>query len=138
MGERSLVLLKPDAVRRGLCGEIIQRFETKALRIVAMKMLTFDRDLARRHYEPHVDKPFYPGLEDFIVSGPSIAMVVEGDGVIDLARTLMGATNHLDAAPGTIRSDFATSTCENVVHGSDSPASAQREIPLFFDDADLE
>jgi nucleoside-diphosphate kinase len=137
MLERSLVLLKPDAVRRGLCGEIIRRLEAKGLRIVGMKMLKFDRDLSRRHYAAHVDKPFYAALEEFIVSGPSVAMVVEGEGAIALVRALMGATNYLEAAPGTIRADFAKSTRENLVHGSDSAESAEREVGLFFDEADL-
>ncbi|MBN1867820.1 nucleoside-diphosphate kinase [Candidatus Sumerlaeota bacterium] len=129
---QTLVLIKPDAVRRSLVGEIVRRFENRGLRIAAMKLVRFDADLSRRHYKDHVDKDFYPPLEKFIASGPSLAMVLEGDNVIQVVRQMMGATNHLEAAPGTIRADLALSTRENLVHGSDSPESAEREIPLFF------
>ena len=129
---RTLVLVKPDGVRRGLMGEIVRRFESKGLRIAAAKLLRFDQELARRHYKDHVGKDFYPDLEAFITSGSSLALVVEGDDVVRVVRQMMGATNHLEAAPGTIRADFATSTRENLVHGSDSPESAEHEIPLFF------
>jgi nucleoside-diphosphate kinase len=132
MPQRTLVLLKPDAVRRRLAGEIIRRFEAKGLRIAGLKMLRFTSDLARRHYAAHVNKSFYPPLEEFIASGPSIALVLEGDDAIDVVRLLMGATSHREAAPGTIRGDLALSTCENLVHGSDGPEAAEREIALFF------
>ena len=137
MPEQTLVLVKPDAVERKLAGEIIRRFETKGLRIAGVKMLRFDADLARRHYADHVDKDFYPKVEDFITSGPCIALVLEGNDAIDLVRKMMGATSPLDAAPGTVRGEFATDTTRNLVHGSDSPASAEREIPLFFADGEL-
>jgi nucleoside-diphosphate kinase len=137
MAERTLVLVKPDGVRRRLIGEIIARFEARGLKIAALKMLRFDKDLAQRHYVDHVSKPFYPGLEAFITSGPCVAMVIEGTDVIAMVRTMMGATSHLATAPGTIRGDFAFSTTENLVHGSDSPASAEREIPLFFDQSEI-
>jgi len=132
MPERTLVLVKPDGVRRGLIGAIISRFEARGFRVAALKMLQFDRELARKHYAEHVDRSFYPPLEDFITSGPCVAMVLEADDAIDMARNMMGATNHLNAAPGTIRGDWAYSGRENLVHGSDSPESVAREIPLFF------
>ncbi|HUT24766.1 MAG TPA: nucleoside-diphosphate kinase [Sumerlaeia bacterium] len=137
MSERTLVLIKPDAVKRALVGRIISRFEAKGFRIAGMKMLRFDAALSRRHYADHIEKPFYPPLETFITSGPCIALVLEGSDVIAVARSMIGATSHLEAAPGTIRGDFALSTRENLVHGSDGPASAEREIPLFFSDEDL-
>lgn len=132
MAERTLIFVKPDGVRRGLVGEIISRFERKGLRIVAMKMLRFTPELARKHYEEHVNKPFYPSLEKFVLSGPVVAMVLEGDDVIEMTRLMMGKTKHTEAAPGTIRGDLAFTTTENLVHGSDSPARAQIEIPFFF------
>lgn len=132
MTQRTLVFVKPDGVSRGLVGEIISRFERKGLRIVAMKMLRFTPELARKHYEEHVNKPFYPALEKFILSGPVVAMVLEGEDVIELTRTMMGKTKHTEAAPGTIRGDFAFSTTENLVHGSDSPQRAAIEIANFF------
>jgi nucleoside-diphosphate kinase len=132
MPQRTLIFVKPDGVRRGLVGEIISRFERKGLRIVAMKMLRFTPELARRHYEEHVSKPFYPSLEKFVLSGPVVAMVIEGEDVIELTRTMMGKTRHTEAAPGTIRGDFAFSTTENLVHGSDSPERAAIEIANFF------
>ena len=137
MSERTLVLIKPDAVRRVLVGEIISRFEAKGFRIAGMKMLRFDAALSRRHYADHIEKPFYPPLETFITSGPCVALVLEGSDVIAITRSMIGATSHLDAVPGTIRGDFAFSTTENLVHGSDGPASAEREIPLFFSDEEL-
>lgn len=133
--ERSLILVKPDGVRRGLIGEIVGRFERKGLRVVAMRMLRFDEALARRHYAEHADKHFFPRLEAFITSGPVVAMVVQGPDAIALARRLMGATDCAEAAPGTIRGDFAHVMPENLVHGSDSPEKAAYEIALFFDDA---
>lgn len=130
--QRTLVLCKPDAVERGLVGEVIARIERKQLRIVALRLLTVDEELARRHYEEHVEKPFFPELLDFITRGPTVAMVVEGTEAVSVVRNLMGATNPRDAAPGTIRGDFAIEVTENLVHGSDAPASAEREIALFF------
>ena len=130
--ERTLVLVKPDGVRRALVGEIIGRFERKGLRLVALRMLRFDEDLADRHYAEHVGKPFFPDLKEFITGGPVVAMVIEGDMAIEVVRAMMGKTRFNEAAPGTIRGDFAFSTTENLVHGSDSPESAAREIPLFF------
>ncbi len=130
--QRTLVLCKPDAVERGLVGEVIARIERKQLRIVAMRLLTVDEALARRHYEEHVEKPFFPELLEFITRGPTVAMVVEGTEAVSVVRTLMGATNPRDAAPGTIRGDFAIEVTENLVHGSDAPESAEREIALFF------
>ncbi len=130
--EQTLILLKPDAVTRGLAGEIIARFEKKGFRIAALRMLRITPELARRHYAEHVEKPFYPGLEAFITEGPSIALILEGDGVIASVRLLVGPTNGLIAPAGTVRGDFATSTQRNLVHASDSPESAKREIDVFF------
>lgn len=132
MIQRSLVLVKPDGVRRGLAGEVISRIERKGYRIVALKMLQMDRALAERHYAAHAQKPFFNDLVSFITSGPIIAMVVEGHGAIAGIRALMGATDPLNAAPGTLRGDFATFITENLVHGSDSEAAAASEIALFF------
>jgi nucleoside-diphosphate kinase len=127
-------MCKPDAVERGLVGEIVSRIERKGLRIVAMELRTADRDLAAAHYEEHSEKPFFGELVDFLTRGPVVAMVVEGpdDNTWHLMRTLMGATKVDDAAPGSIRGDFATTTNENLVHGSDGPESAEREIGLWF------
>lgn len=135
--ERTLVLLKPDAVERRLIGEIVARFERKGLRVAAMKMLRFDQALARRHYAEHVAKPFYPGLEAFITSGPVVALVLEADDVVVAVRALMGATRYPEALPGTIRGDLAFATTTNLVHGSDSAESAAREIPIFFEDIEI-
>ena len=137
MNRRTLVLLKPDAVRRGLTGAILARFEAKGLRVVGLKMVRFDEALSRRHYAEHVEKDFYPPLEKFITSGPSIAVVLEGPDAIEMVRAMMGGTSHLEAAPGSIRGDYALSGRENLVHGSDSPASAEREIPIFFSEDEL-
>ena len=137
MKERTLLFIKPDGVRRGLVGEVISRLERRGLRLVGLKMLRMNRDLAHRHYEEHVNKPFYPGLEEFILSGPIVAMVVEGDDVVEMTRTMMGKTKHTEAAPGTIRGDFAFSTTQNIIHGSDSPARAQVEIANFFKEDEL-
>lgn len=127
-------MCKPDAVRRGLAGEILARMERKGLRLVAAELRTVDRATAERHYEEHVGKAFYDELVSFITSGPSLAMVIEGpaDNTWQLVRTVMGKTNVDDAQPGSIRGDFATTTTENLVHGSDGPESATREIGLFF------
>lgn len=132
MLERSLVLLKPDCVERRLMGSIISRFENKGLNIVAMKMLRVTPDLAKQHYAEHVEKPFYPSLEEFITSAPIVALAVEGLDVIRLIRDMLGATNGLNAAPGTIRGDFSSSRQMNLVHASDSPESAKRELDLYF------
>ena len=137
MKERPLLFIKPDGVRRGLVGEVISRLERRGLRLVGLKMLRMNRDLAHRHYEEHVNKPFYPGLEEFILSGPIVAMVVEGDDVVEMTRTMMGKTKHTEAAPGTIRGDLAFSTTQNIIHGSDSPTRAQVEIANFFKEDEL-
>ena len=130
--ERTLVLAKPDAYARGLSGEILARFERKGLQPVALRVMTVTRELAERHYAEHVEKPFFGELADFITSGPLVAMVLEGRSAITAARQLIGATNPLDAAPGSIRGDLAIETGENLVHGSDGPESAVREIGIFF------
>lgn len=134
MRQRTLVLVKPDGVRRRLVGEIIRRFEAKTYDIVAMRLMTVDEDLAKRHYEEHVQKPFFPELLAFITSGPIVAMAIEGEEAVATIRAMMGTTNPLNAAPGTIRGDFGMITTENLVHGSDSPESAARELSLFFPD----
>jgi nucleoside-diphosphate kinase len=132
-GTQTLVLCKPDAVERGLVGEIVARLERKRLRIVSMELRTIDSDLAGRHYEEHREKPFFGELVAFITRGPLVAMVVEGGpDTWKVVRGLMGATNPREAAPGTIRGDLALETGENLVHGSDGPESAEREIKLFF------
>jgi nucleoside-diphosphate kinase len=130
--EQTLVLVKPDGVARGLVGEIIARFERKGLKVAALRMLRFNEDLVDRHYAEHLGKPFFAALKTFIMSGPVVAMVIEGDLAISVVRTMMGATKFFEAATGTIRGDYAFSVTENLVHGSDSPESAAREIPLFF------
>ena len=131
--ERTLVLIKPDAVRRGFAGEILRRFEQRGLEIREARLLTVERALAEEHYAEHAEKPFYGALVDFITSGPTLALVLEGEGAIATVRTTMGATNPADAGPGTIRGDLALSMPDNLVHGSDSPESAAREIALWFD-----
>jgi len=131
--ERTLVLIKPDAVRRGFAGEILRRFEQRGLEIREARLLTVERALAEEHYAEHAEKPFYGELVDFITSGPTLALVLEGEGAIATVRTTMGATNPADAGPGTIRGDLALSMPDNLVHGSDSPESAAREIALWFD-----
>jgi nucleoside-diphosphate kinase len=130
--QRTLILVKPDAFARGLTGEIIARFERKGLRLAALRKLTVERELAEQHYAEHAERPFFGELVDFITSGPLVAMVLEGHEAIVAARQVIGATNPLEAAPGSIRGDFALQTGENMVHGSDSPASAERETGLFF------
>ena len=132
--QRTLILVKPDAFARGLTGEIIARFERKGLRLVALRHMTVTRELAERHYAEHAERPFFGELVEFITSGPLVAMVLEGAEAIRAARQLIGATNPLEAAPGSIRGDFAIETGANMVHGSDSPESAAREIALFFED----
>jgi nucleoside-diphosphate kinase len=130
--ERTLVLAKPDAYSRRLSGEILARFERKGLLPVALRVLTMTRELAERHYAEHREKPFFGELADFITSGPLVAIVLEGPSAIAAARQVIGATNPLDAAPGSIRGDLAIATGENLVHGSDGPESAAREIGIFF------
>ena len=131
--DRTLVICKPDAVERGLAGQIVARLEAKGLRLVAAELRTIDADTAGQHYGEHKEKPFYGDLVSFITRGPALLMVVEGPAdTFKVVRTLMGATNPKDAAPGTIRGDLAIEMTENLVHGSDSPESAQREIGLFF------
>jgi len=134
MKQRTLVLVKPDGVKRKLVGEVIRRLELKTLDIVAMKMMTIDEALATEHYAEHTEKPFFGELLGFITSGPVVAMAVEGDDAIAVVRQMMGATDPKKAAQGTIRGDYGLITTENLVHGSDSPESAERELKLFFPD----
>jgi nucleoside-diphosphate kinase len=131
--ERTLVLIKPDAMRRGLAGEILRRFEQQGLELHAAKLVEVDRALAEAHYAEHAEKPFYGELVEFITSGPTLAVVLEGEGAIAGVRATMGATNPADATPGSIRGDLALSMPDNLVHGSDSPESAASEIALWFD-----
>ena len=135
--DRTLVLLKPDAVQRALAGEIISRLERRGLKLAAMKMLQVTEELAHRHYADHVGKPFFEGLVKFITSSPIVAMVIEGDNAVDVVRNTMGATSPSDAAPGTIRGDLALTIGANLIHGSDSKESAKREIDLFFSPDDI-
>jgi nucleoside-diphosphate kinase len=135
VSQRTLVLIKPDAVRRGLVGEIVGRFEAKGLSIVAAKHMTTQRDLAEEHYAEHREKPFFGELVDFITGGPLVALVLEGIDAVKAARQLIGATNPLEAAPGSIRGDYGLEVQTNLVHGSDSPESAEREIGLWFPEA---
>jgi len=130
--ERTLILLKPDAVQRGITGQILQRFEQKGLKIVAMKLMQITPELAARHYEMHKERPFYPGLVKFMTSSPVVALCLEGIDAITVCRNVMGKTNAREAAPGTVRGDFGMSRSYNLVHGSDSPEAAAREIGLFF------
>ena len=135
--ERTLVLAKPDAVQRGLAGTIIARLEARGLKVIALKLMQIDRPLAERHYKAHVGKRFFEGLVEFITSSPVVAMVLEGNGAIEVVRHTMGDTAPAKAAPGTIRGDLALDIGRNLVHGSDSPEAAQREIDLFFDRREL-
>ncbi|MHB8971453.1 MAG: nucleoside-diphosphate kinase [Pirellulaceae bacterium] len=135
--ERTLVLLKPDCVQRRLMGQIIARFENRGLNIIAMKMMRVSPELAKRHYAEHVQKPFYPGLEKFITGAPVVAMIVEGLEVIRVVREMLGATSGLKAATGTIRGDFSSSRQMNLVHASDGPEAAAREIALYFTDQEI-
>lgn len=130
--ERTLILLKPDCVQRRLAGRVMARFEDKGLNIIALKMIRVTPDLAQRHYAEHVDKPFYPGLEKFITGGPVIAMIIEGLDAIGVVREMLGPTSGLKAPAGTIRGDFSSSRQMNLVHASDGPEAAQREIELYF------
>ncbi len=135
--ERTLVLVKPDGVQRGLIGEVIGRLERRGLKLAAMKLLQVDEALAHRHYGEHVDRPFFPGLVGFITSGPVVAMAWEANGAVEIVRNTMGATNPANAAPGTIRGDLGVDIGRNLVHGSDSPESAQRELSLFFEPEEI-
>ena len=135
--ERTLILVKPDGVQRGLAGEIVSRFERRGLKLVAMKMLQMSRELAQQHYADHVGKPFYAGLVSYITSGPVVALVWEGAEAISAARTTMGATKPVEAAPGKIRGDFGMEIGRNLVHGSDGPTNAAKEIALFFTDDEI-
>jgi nucleoside-diphosphate kinase len=132
--DRTLILVKPDAFARGLTGEILARFERKGLQIVALRGLTVTRELAEQHYAEHAERSFFGELVEFITSGPIVAIVLEGDGAVKAARQVIGATDPLEAATGSIRGDFATEMGRNMVHGSDSPESAAREAALFFPD----
>lgn len=135
--ERTLVLIKPDAVQRGLAGEILARFERRGLAIREARLVQVDRALAEQHYAEHAEKPFFGELVAFITSAPTLALALEGESAISVVRTTMGATNPTDAAPGTIRGDLALAMPDNLVHGSDSPESARREIELWFPDESL-
>jgi nucleoside-diphosphate kinase len=132
--ERTLILIKPDAVQRALAGEILRRFEARGFVMRAARLLRVDRELAERHYAEHVEKPFFGELVDFITSAPTLALVLEGEGAIEVARTTIGATNPAQAIPGSLRGDLALAMPDNIVHGSDSPESARREIELWFPD----
>jgi nucleoside-diphosphate kinase len=137
MAERTLVLIKPDAVERSLAGEILARFERRGLRVRAAKLVQVDRDLAEQHYAEHTEKPFFGELVEFITSAPTLALVLEGESAISVVRTTMGATNPANAAPGTIRGDLALAMPDNLVHGSDSEESAAREVSLWFGDDEI-
>jgi nucleoside-diphosphate kinase len=134
VSENSLVLVKPDGVRRGLVGQIIARFESKGFTVAALNMRTLDKQMADQHYAEHVEKGWYPELREFITSGPLVSMILSGDQAIEVIRLLVGATDGRKAAPGTVRGDFALSNQANLIHASDSPESAAREIALFFPD----
>jgi nucleoside-diphosphate kinase len=135
--ERTLIIVKPDAVQRGLIGQIVQRFEQRGLRIAAMKLMQITTQLAEQHYAIHKGKPFYPSLIDYITSGPVAVMVLEANDAIEIARRTMGATRPAEAAPGTIRADFGLEVGRNLVHGSDGPDTAAFEIDLFFDEDEI-
>ncbi len=135
--EQTFIALKPDAVQRGYIGEIIQRFERKGFKLAGLKLMHLSREKAETHYGEHKDKPFFGGLVEFITSGPIVAMAWEGNNVVAEARKMMGATNPKDSAPGTIRGDFAVDLGRNIIHGSDSVESAQRELSIFFEPGEL-
>lgn len=137
MAERTLVLLKPDAIQRGLIGTIISRLEGRGLKITGIKLLQMDTRMAQRHYAEHVNKPFFQGLSEFMMSRPIIAMAVEGVNAVSTVRSTMGATNPQDAAPGTVRGDLATDIGRNLIHGSDSLESAKRELDIFFEESEI-
>ncbi|MBM3959608.1 MAG: nucleoside-diphosphate kinase [SAR202 cluster bacterium] len=136
-GQRTLVLVKPDGVQRGLVGEVVGRLEATGLKIVGMRLVKISRELAGKHYAEHAQKPFYRGLVDFITSGPVVALCIEGPNAIQIVRKVMGPTNPVDAPPGTIRGDFAIDLGRNIIHGSANQADADREVGLFFTPADL-
>lgn len=138
MIEKTYVMVKPDGVQRGLVGRIVQRFEDRGIKVVALKMMRIPRELAERHYGEHKGKGFYEPLLSYITSGPVVCMVLEGENCVTAVRTMMGKTNPQDATPGTIRGDFSQVTGRNIVHGSDSPESAKREIKLFFNDYEIQ
>ena len=135
--ERTFLMIKPDGVQRGLVSNIIGRFETKGFTLVGMKLMSVSRDLAEKHYAVHKERPFFAGLVDFITSGPVVAMVWEGEGVIASARKIIGATKPLEADPGTIRGDLGVTVGRNIIHGSDAPETAQAEIALWFTESEL-
>ncbi|GBF82418.1 nucleoside-diphosphate kinase [Aphanothece sacrum] len=135
--ERTFIMIKPDGVQRGLVGEVIHRFETKGFTLVGLKLMQVSKELAEQHYDVHKERPFFGSLVKFIVSSPVVAMVWEGDGVVASARNIIGATNPLAAAPGTIRGDYGVSVGRNLIHGSDAIETAQREISLWFSDQEL-
>lgn len=135
--EKTFLMVKPDGVQRGLIGEIVNRFESKGYQLVGGKLMTISQELAEQHYGEHKERPFFGELVDFITSGPVFAMAWEGENVISTARLMMGATNPKESAPGTIRGDFAVTVAKNIIHGSDSPESAEREIGLFFKEEEL-
>ncbi len=135
--ERSLILFKPDAVQRKLCGELLSRIERKGLKLIGLKMLQVTPELSKQHYAEHVTKKFYPLLESFITSGPVVALAVEGIEAVKVMRAMMGSTNGRDSAPGTIRGDFSSSRQMNLIHGSDSPEAAQRELAIYFQPGEL-
>ncbi len=135
--ERSFIMIKPDGVQRGLVGDIISKFETKGFTLVGLKQMSVSRELAESHYAVHNERPFFKGLVDYIISAPVVAMVWEGDGVIASARKLIGATNPLEAEPGTIRGDYGITIGRNIIHGSDAPETAQSEIKLWFGEAEI-
>lgn len=135
--EKTFIMIKPDGVQRGLVGEVIRRFETKGFKLIGMKLMSVSRELAEQHYDVHRERPFFGGLVDFITSSPVVAMVWEGEGVVASARKIIGATNPLNAEPGTIRGDYGVSVGRNLIHGSDAIETAQREIALWFGDSEL-
>lgn len=135
--ERTYLMIKPDGVQRGLIGEIIRRFEAKGFTLVGLKLMAVSKELAEKHYAVHSDKPFFSGLVDFIISGPVVAMVWEGEGVIASARKIIGATKPLESEPGTIRGDFGVTIGRNIIHGSDAPETAESEIKLWFKPEEL-
>ena len=135
--QRTLVLVKPDGLQRGLAGTVIARLEARGLKIVALKLIQMDRELAQRHYQAHVEKPFFAGLVEFITNAPVVAMVVEGKNAVEVVRQTMGETDPAQASPGTIRGDLGLDIGRNLVHGSDSPEAAQQEIGLFFDEREI-
>ena len=137
MAERTLVLLKPDTVQRGIAGKVISRLEDRGLKIVGMKLMRMDLDIAKRHYAEHVEKPFFKGLSEFMMSRPLVALAIEGKNVVEVVRATVGATNPQAAAPGTIRGDMAQDIGRNLIHGSDSDEAAARELAIFFSDDEL-